>query len=703
MQNVRSGALKSTTSPDVALICVVASCVGLVMGTAVIALRSATPDPVRSIALAVGLSLLIVNVSAFARNGRWYNSGFALSLYVLLGLTAIGLSPVSRIVALPMALAVLGAALFLRNLFYASQALRPMAVVGLLAFGLFLGTYFAGFYWGGAQHDILYPEAIPVGGVRTDIAEQAAVVNMISTYGIPSTGLDGIIELKYHNGSFWIADALKNLCALPAIDFVAFAFGIFVIPYYTAMWLQFADVLRVRVNATPSLLRWQWWFIAAVALIGLVPFESDFLRTNINLLTLNSDSFALGMALVFAFGGLATSLDQSYPKGFNAASLTQPFAVAIAEPVLLALIGFVKISLLYSVLAVLIYLWLRLPKLRNWAVTLGTTAACVILLLLFRAESGATASSIALFNFDRIHPEWVPYFFLVHYIWLWILVLMWARRERVHTVLDLAKAVRSKRSLPLELVLAAAATGLIPYLVLFFDSGAWGYFTLFHAFLAGAFVLALYSPSTMRQIKSQLSNGTLPLARVATFLVASIVAGHLVIATVSSDYRMIKHNGEIRARLVGNDPAKWRASLHQIGRSVKITQPLLVNRSRVLHCLSDIGLEPARQRRTMALYIPKTNRWYWDMRQQNNPGVPPFIAPAFSGVAMVDGLPEFEDIGYAAVAWGYPQYRLPTRPEPPTYNLERAIADARQKGFKQLVVFKGVSDSGCQMDELSLN
>jgi hypothetical protein len=38
------------------------------------------------------------------------------------------------------------------------------------------------------------------------------------------------------------------------------------------------------------------------------------------------------------------------------------------------------------------------------------------------------------------------------------------------------------------------------------------------------------------------------------------------------------------------------------------------------------------------------------MRQLGD-GTTPFIAPALAGLPMVDGLPEYEDIGWAEVGW----------------------------------------------------
>jgi hypothetical protein len=118
--------------------------------------------------------------------------------------------------------------------------------------------------------------------------------------------------------------------------------------------------------------------------------------------------------------------------------------------------------------------------------------------------------------------------------------------------------------------------------------------------------------------------------------------------------------------------------------------------------LESLGRQPPALERTSALYIPKTNRLYWDMRQVGV-GATPFIAPAESGMAMVDGLPEFEDIGWAAIGWGYPEYKLPSGPEPPAIQVQQAVSKARQNGFQVLWVFRGLNPAGCDLEEIALN
>src|ERR1700690_114061 len=181
-------ATPDSSSSNASAICVAVSCIPLVMLVTVIVLRSGYPTPVRALVELAGLSLVIVNLSGLTRSGKWYACGFARSLYVLLLLTGIGLSPLPGTKQAVGAMAGLGVVCFALNLFGSWRRLGSLATLGLFALGLFLGLYTESFYWS-AQHEVLYPEAVVAGAVHIDITEQAAIVNMISTYGVPSTGL----------------------------------------------------------------------------------------------------------------------------------------------------------------------------------------------------------------------------------------------------------------------------------------------------------------------------------------------------------------------------------------------------------------------------------------------------------------------------------------------------------------------------------
>ena len=681
---------------------VIASCIPLVMIGMVVVLRSGYPTPVRGLMEIVGLSLLVVNAAALSRSQTWYRCGLAISLYVFLFVIALGFSPLGENTFVVLVLSVMGVSCLARNLFRTLQDWGALATLGLILLGLFLGTYCGSTYWEEGEHDILYPEAVVTGTVRADVAFQAAIVNMISTYRVASTGVDGLVRLKYHNGSLWGGEALRRLCRMPAIDFVAFGYGIVALPFYVATFFGLAESLRSSLNLKPARLPLTAWFAGAVVLVGLVPYIENPVRANFNLLILDSDSFILGLGLVFILGGMAAKLYESHAERLVPSSGTERIILALAIPGALAIIGFVKITLMYMVLALLCYLWLRVRSVRSWIYTTGIALSAMALGLMLRAETGAAKSEFAFLSFDRVHPEWIPYFFLVHFVWVWILAIVWAVRYRVHSLADVREALRAKLSLPLELVIVSAIAGLIPYFVLYFNSPAWLYFTSFHALLAGAFVVALQPEVQLADIRRRFRDGTLPSSALLTFAIVLIVAGHLGATTCGSAYRLLKRNGEVRALLAGREASAWRSELQTITSPSPVLDQSLLNRKKVVACLSEIGGRPRGEREGTVLYIPKTNRGYWDMRQTAS-GTTPFLAPAFSGVAMVDGLPEYDDIGWAAIGWGYPQYQLPTHPEPAQENLGQAVEDARKGGFRKLLVLRGVSAAGCWLDEINLN
>jgi hypothetical protein len=357
---------------------------------------------------------------------------------------------------------------------------------------------------------------------------------------------------------------------------------------------------------------------------------------------------------------------------------------------------------MYLLFLSLIYFGWRLSNLHSRLFLISMVLSLVTVALVLRAETGANAARVAPFNFDRVHPEWVAYFFLIHFVWAWLLLIVWAKFYGVHTVSDLKAAARAGKTIPVEFVFITIIGGLLPYLLLFFDSGAWVYFTSFHAVIAGAFVVALQTDITWGRFISRMRDGTLAVSALLLAAVCLIVAAHAGVATLSSTYRMLKRNGEIRAVLGGRPLSDWRQGVKQVTKRGSFEGQTLEPASQVVDCLEEISRRPVRQRRAMLLYVPKTNRSFWNMRQADA-GTTPFIAPAFAAVAMVDGLPEFDDIGYSAIAWGYPQYRLPTRPEQPREHVEDAIRYATMAGYRELLVFRDVSSAGCGLEKVDLN
>lgn len=674
----------------------------------VVTLRHGSPTPTYSLLKMAGLSLLVLNVAAFGSKRRWMLSGPALLLLTLIGISLIGLSRVASFPAVGWTIG--GAGLFasLLNLGAVGRRLGPLRTTSLLLLGLALGVYAESMYWrSGGEHLILYPEAVLGGLVHADILQQTAIVNMIDTYGVASTGVDGLVPMKYHTGSLWVALALRRLCGFRALDFIAFGYGMLLVPLYVAGVFGCAATLRAVIQRgkenSPPL---SYWSSCALAVVGLFPFMEDPNHWNFNETILNNDSllFAYGLSvwLIAIAATFYTSLEGRNQGKTKTFTIADKVVFSLALPVALALVGFVKISQIYMLLALLLYLCWRVKWLRVWPVWLGVVLSMLVAAVELRTEVGAVTASFAPFRFDRIHPEWVPYFFIVYFLWAWLFLFLWARVRNVHNLADMLQTMRSGESLPVELAFVAVIAGLIPYLLIDFHAPNWKFFTEFHAVLAAVFIAGFVPRVELSTLTAKLRSGQISLAESFGLILAIAVCGHLYMTTEGSTYRMVKSIGEARAAIAGKSPLEWRSQLRRIDRSPATWDPAVVARKNILQCLESLGREPRELRRTAAVYIPKTDRLYWDMRQVGQ-GATPFIAPAESGMAMVDGLPEFEDIGWAATGWGYPQYKLPSAPEPPTDQIQEALSRARQSGFRILWVLKGGSAAGCDLEKIAVN
>jgi hypothetical protein len=582
-----------------------------------------------------------------------------------------------------------------------------LRTAAFLCLGLFLGLYAEGMYWRVySVHDVLYPESILAGRVATDVAEQAAVVNMISTYRLASTALDGLLPLKYHNGSLWIAEALRRLCGFRAIDFLAYGYGILLIPLYVVSFLGCAELLRAAVRVESESPPFIFWAASAVTFVGVFPFIDNPLLLNFNEIVINSDSFLLAVTLSLLLLSAGVWFYQSlHARGFQW-RLPEKLALVIVLPAALALVGWVKISQVYLLLAALLWLLIRIKWLRTWPFWFATLAAVSTLAVMLVAERGANLSRFSPLNFDRIAPEWIPYFFVFYFAWVWLLLWVWARFYKVGVLKDLLRALQEGDTILVELAFVTAAAGMLPYLLIDFYSPAWKYFTEFQGILAGVFFVAFLPQLQWSILWQAARDGSFRLTSALLVGLAVVVGGHLFITTVASTYRMLRRGCETRAVLAGRPDTAWRQELRQIKARHSVVVPALGPRVELVHCLDRLADQPIEQRRGLALYIPKANRTYWDMRQMGD-GTTPFIAPAMAGIPMVDGLPEYADIGWAHVGWGYPQYQLPTAPEPPSENVERALAKAHKDGFRELLVIRDAKDTdatgaGCGIQRIPL-
>lgn len=103
---------------------------------------------------------------------------------------------------------------------------------------------------------------------------------------------------------------------------------------------------------------------------------------------------------------------------------------------------------------------------------------------------------------------------------------------------------------------------------------------------------------------------------------------------------------------------------------------------KIIKILQDLGNLPLSEKKKTLLFIPQSNRLYWDLDEKCS--INPFIAPALTGMAMIDGLPAAD---CKTRYYGYESYQLRKEPQSSLDKTKETLCQkAIAKGFSQVIV-----------------
>ncbi|MBD1912366.1 MULTISPECIES: hypothetical protein [unclassified Leptolyngbya] len=121
-------------------------------------------------------------------------------------------------------------------------------------------------------------------------------------------------------------------------------------------------------------------------------------------------------------------------------------------------------------------------------------------------------------------------------------------------------------------------------------------------------------------------------------------------------------------------------------------------RKELLAALQKIGTMPSLEKRKTLLFIPQSYKLYW--KWYRNCKVSPFIAPAITGVALLDGLPA---ANCDATFYGYPSYKLRSPNQPPlkASDTNGICLAAQKRGFANVIVLDSKKNRGIEVRHLN--
>ena len=598
--------------------------------------------------------------------------------------------------------------------------------IGLLVGSAVFSTWTAGVVWGRVYKNPLFFENLAAtGNVHHDGLHLAAFANMLRTYGVPSTGLNGLPSIPYHWGTPWLFAQLSNLLDASVLDFYQMAYPITMIPLFFGAVLALASevshVRKAEIRERPLHGMW-FWGVFLAATIGVIPVEA---MDALGVWTSNpviSESYAVAVAvglllvactLVFWRSGA----EERLASGERLSASDNVFLAAVL-PLGIVALGYLKISLMILGFGLAMYLALRVRLYRR---PIGLVAMVLMTLLVAitypRVSLPAHNEGIALFDFIHgyVPAMWWFFFPVLHLFWSWTYVVLRLIQEKTATLDELWERLKARRLLDVEAVLLVALAGLAPGMILHIDGGSAFYFSDVQRWLALGLLLAMPPLRIIAFNRSEAPPsgggvrvlGKMRMARVVAAIFALPLIATMARNTAYWPKRFAQENSATRASLY---PASLASSipagvhgLPYLANSDTLREGLLTSRNfRVVDQLRRLSSMSLAERRRTALFIPQSELRYWDVLTR--PGAcsfSSFVAPALSAMAMIDGMPPFGC--KLSPFYGLGQYAPRRRPqtEADARNLCRI---ARASGLKQVMTlhFDSAGDMTTRLDDCTI-
>jgi hypothetical protein len=697
--------------------------------------RLGVAEPEAPWLLSVGLSWFLINAgfgvrcSIVALRGRlpgtWLLGEAPLSLAALLVLTGLGAWP-GGVAAVPAA--VCGAVLFGIRCARTLPSLRWRSVLAAIAGTVILALTIGSAVWSDGYTDPLLVRGLSLGLGHIDSLFHASLANMIKTYGVPSTGLDGLVFCPYHFGTHFLFAQLSRLLQISVIDFYQLGFPVLFFPWFIHAIGLATEAFLPEIGPPRGTVHRQEIFLPFVLLLlafgGFVPSNAAMqLGYYMSGFTSESMCVAQTVLLLILAGGWPLffrgfRLKESLPR-FDRA------AIVVALPLLVVGLTLLKISVGSVLLAVVCLLFLRSGWWRrSWlgwcsVVAAGVAFLVVVPFVFAHASRNDTQGGLMPLAYLREYvapPNGWLFHLLLQYSWALAVVVLRVRQAGVKTIGDLGTAVRSGVLLDVEFLALVALIGSVPGLVWRIDGGSAVYFFGIQRWVALPMLLALACtvpvtvpgkglPSWRDRLRA------VPLGLCLGWSFLAVALGTCLLNTSHSYLPWLMKGNLMRRGFYMPEPdgkdqaAKWRDQVQQAFLSghfsdgwemvetvTRETDRRSDPRWATLKILRSADQLPVAEKRQTVLFVPKRNKGYWKMLP--NPRATPFLGPAVAGLAMIDGLPDpnpgivFDEYGYQAYDLDQPR---PTATDP-EQEKAHVLQKARALGFGRVLVLDADKD-----------
>jgi hypothetical protein len=543
--------------------------------------------------------------------------------------------------------------------------------------------------------------------VHHDPLYYVSMANNMRTYSVASTGLDGVPYTPYHYGSAWLNSQLAYLADIDVLSFYSLGPTVIGIPlFFLAILLLVVEVRKssqavLAPEVRPLRSGYAAWLFLLAGTVGVIPTPGLDAMGIWNLHAMISESYVAGMPVFLLV--LATA------AGYWRRKVSSPRAgdivfLLIFAPAMIAATGFLKISLMLLLICTGVVLLIlgRLYRDRWLAVS---AVLCIAASGLTYSLVSVTAQNqglvpLAYLRFSGVATDWWPYFILVHLFWSWLYVYLRLREENLKDVGAISRAALEGRITDVVVMATVAVAGFVPGELVHIHGGSAIYFSDVQRWLAIALLMAR-APVWMAQLRAnrearsgeRRSFGNIRLSHVWIAVLIIPLSITLILNLIRAPATAVRANVALRRAFYAEAGVLTPVSVRLLGDSAVLASGL--HRSPDYPLISSLReldrMPPALKHRTL-LFIPQSYDEFWGIWKDEGGrcSYTPMIAPATSGLALLDGMPPVDcDL---TDQYGMLRYRRRTTPQSAADTTSATLcAKARAKGFSRVIVLEGSS------------
>lgn len=535
----------------------------------------------------------------------------------------------------------------------------------LLFISLLLGSWFVSSAWGTGYQNPNFLQKLFSSGVHKDTLFQLAVVRMIDTYGIPTTGIDGTPYLHYHWGSNYIALFIKRYLNISFINVYNIGIQAIFIPLF---FQQLLSLIRNFVgNKVFNKHAVIIVFILSVSLIGILPYEftRNFL-VNLNSMYV-SESYLTSIVIFLTVVSLIYYL---YKRNYKDKYIILLLIMLILGSAL------IKISVSFAFFLLIFYYGYHLHLYKNTSVTVGTIIVTIgFLFLIPFINNGGSGGAISLFHIFRSIARGYELWHIVgFYFWFWIVLILVDRKVSFRKMVS-NQGYSNKQEIMLNGLLFITIMLSLPGIFMSIGGASAYYFSNIHKWLCLPVAVALivkndYIFKYYLYIKTFMKKNS-SRKIVSLLFISLLIYGVLAnVGNAAIDFYNYTING---VEAVNTTNYEKSSSFKSIIREIDALN--------------------TREKKQTTIYIDKTVDAVW--KSNNHEYAQPFILPALTGVCLINGYPTSFDVN-KMIYYGYKEYwdkeKLDFQKIEVTPNFDELKQKAVEEGFESLIVLKRKDD-----------